>query len=89
MTIQVVPNLPLTSKQTFVLMSTGTWELPEWSPCIYLSTYKSIEAKTTRRGGGGADNGGGGNKCFSPFSVAPISAFPRALPSGSLHIGRE
>ena len=45
-TMQVVPNLMLTWKwklrfsicslyrnATFVLMSTGGWELPEWSPC--------------------------------------------------------
>ena len=45
-THQVGPNLPLTPKQklrfiikglywyaTLVLMSTGGWELPEWSPC--------------------------------------------------------
>ena len=44
-TIQVFPNLPLTSKQKlcfsisplyfFVFMSTGGWELPVWSPCKY------------------------------------------------------
>ena len=35
-TQQVVPNLPLTSKQKFHFGMTGGLELPAVSPCIYL-----------------------------------------------------
>ena len=54
-TIRVVPDLLLTSKQkfcfsiwfsyknvTFVLQSTGGLAQPEWSPCIYLDNLEEL-----------------------------------------------